>query len=210
MTDAEGSFVERLESREETRLDRLGSEKALIAVTGADLSTQTVLRTVAAETLALEAVYADWAETTDGEVADAFADAAAAAGDRYDRLVADLETESDPDGAPVVDHLAAETDPVEQVAAGLVAYPLVAERTHLQVVSFFVNEADARRADQFRAFRTAAQERAEAGETLLGTVCEDEGDWNRADAAASALVEVAYEDYASTLEGLGLDPKPVC
>jgi len=42
-----------------------------------------------------------------------------------------------------------------------------------------------------------------------GRLCSDD-DRDRAVAAASAVVDLAYDEYAASLEGMGIDPKPVC
>ncbi len=77
-------------------------------------------------------------------------------------------------------------------------------------MSFFINEADERRADVFRDLRADTRENVEDGVAILAERCEDDDDWNRAFDAATETVQVAYDDYADTLTGMGLDPKPIC
>lgn len=95
------------------------------------------------------------------------------------------------------------------MAAGLVARPLVASRSLLEVINFFVNEGDADAAAVFRELRAETDEQVVAGGEVLATVCpDDDREW--ALDAAEAAVDAAYDEYAETLEGFGIDPKPVC
>jgi hypothetical protein len=72
-------------------------------------------------------------------------------------------------------------------------------------VSFFVNEADEQRADTFREIRQEASA-LDYGETALEHLSESERD--PAATAATEAIEAAYDDYAETLEEMGLDTKP--
>jgi hypothetical protein len=194
-----------------TELDRLGSEKALVAVTGAQLEPGPVLSAPARLLAGAAATFADWAGTTDGAAGEAFADVAATTTEHGDALL-DLTDGVDADGDPpfVVDELrTAETTP-ERVAAGLVAYPMVAERLLLQVINFLVNEGDRSKADTVRDARSDLQAMVDDAADLLEAVCGNDGDWVTAQKAATDAVGTAYDEYATSLEEMGLDPKPVC
>ena len=78
------------------------------------------------------------------------------------------------------------------------------------MINFFVNEADEPTADLFRDLRSETKALTDAGAELLDDVCETDGEWERARRAAEEVIEVAYQEYASTLEEMGLDPAPVC
>lgn len=185
-----------------TELDRLGSEKALIAATGASLEEGAVVRAAAARERALAATLAEWDDAADGTVSEAFGGAAGAASDRLDRL------DAAPEGDDAFgDHLRTLQSVPERVGAGLVAAPLVLDRFYLQVVSFFVNEGDERGAELARDLRTDASDldRARTGLAAL----DDAGREQARDAAVEA-VGVAYSAYADALGELGLDPKPIC
>jgi hypothetical protein len=220
------TVVDAVGEQRATELDRLGSDKYLIAATGADLSSGPVLRTVARSAAGGRDVFERWAGAESGDVAAAFADAADREADAYERVVAaaDLgEVAADSAGGSeavrdaadspeaAVTAALSETDgTVERVAAGLVGRPLVADRTLLQVVSFFVNEADENRAQLARELRSDADARLEAGTALLDSVAESDEDVERAQAAAARVVADAYAAYADALEAMGVDPKPVC
>ena len=207
-----------------TQLDRLGSDKYLIAATGADLEPAPVLRTLAESAASGRATFDSWAAeangTADGSVGDAFEDVAAREADHFDRVVDSLVALPD-DGADASESIDASADPMDatlaaqdgtvaRVAAGFVGRPLVADRTRLQVVNFFVNEADESRADLARDIRSDAQSRLDEATAFLDDVCAAERDWDRARAAAESIIGAAYEDYAERLESMGVDPKPVC
>ncbi|WP_440765559.1 rubrerythrin family protein [Natronorubrum sp. DTA7] len=205
-------FQDSVEESMSDELERLGSSKLLVALTDADLTEETVLRTVAdSERAAMETVesWADDEEHTDAR--DAFAEFCEQEREHYDRVMTFLDGEYDAeaDASELHDRLRS----LETTAArlgGLVGRSLVGERTHLQVVSFFVNEGDERRADVFRELRTETAAQGDRSAELLETVCEGSEDWNRARTAAEEAIDAAYDAYAGSLNDLGLDPKPIC
>jgi hypothetical protein len=205
------AFIEEVHERKRTELDRLGSDKALLAATGADLSTGAVLETVALSLEGLQATLAEWAEGASADPArDAFADAAASLAEDGKRVGRELDAE--PAGAPPapLPTVRRHERPVGRVAAAFVGHGLVFDGTLLQAVSFFVNEAERGRADLMRDLREATGDRVEDGAATLGTLCAEEGDWDDARHAADAVVDAAYDEYTGTLSGMGIDPKPVC
>lgn len=203
------SFVDQVREDNATALDRLGSEKALVATTEAALDTATVLETAAAAEARAAATFEAWADSEENDRARAaFTDAAEREREHYDRICDHGGVEaSDPSADALHETLRAFDGAVERVAGGLVARPLVASRTLLQVINFFVNEADTTTAELFRDLRSETDEQVEVGAGVLEEICDD---WDRATAAADETVETAYEEYAETLDGLGIDPKPVC
>jgi len=205
------ALVDELRENKRTELDRLGSGKALLAMTRADMTTGTVLEQVALTLDGLRTTLENWAAGTDVATArEAFLDAAASLEEGYDRVVAELGTEPVGDVPASVTEVRAFDRPGERVAAGLVGQGLVLDRTLLQVVSFFVNEADGTRADLARDLRSAATDRVDAGAGTLEELCGGVDEWDRARAAAGDVVEAAYGEYVATLEDLGFDPKPIC
>jgi len=197
-----GATINAVRDQTETERDRLGSDKVLIAATDATLETEVVLTTAATRESGLADALGQWAAEADSDVATQFEGAAEAAAERADRIDADA---GDPDG--FIDHLETVSGTARRVGAGLIAAPLVADRFYLQVVSFFINEADEQRADTFREIRREASA-LDDGETALGHLSESERE--TAAAAATEAIGAAYDDYAETLEAMGLDPKPVC
>ena len=210
------SFRESVESAKATELNRLGSQKLLLALTDADLDRPTVLRVAADSENAARNTFEAWASDEDDPAArEAFGQVAAEEGDHYDRVVSAMADETreayDPaDGGTLHSYLRGREDAVERVAAGLVGRGIVASKTHLQLISFFVNEQDETRANLFRELRSETEDRIDEGLDLLAALCETDEDWERAQAVAEYVVQVSYDDYADSLEGMGLDPKPIC
>lgn len=205
-------FVERVRSANETALTRLGSEKALVATTEAALDRKTVLEAAAAAEARAAATFESWSDDeADERAREAFAAAAEREREHYDRVceLGEVSVE-DPPADALHDHLRGLEETVPRVGAGLVGRPLVASRSLLQVINFFVNEGENDAADVFRALRAETDDQAEAGGEVVADVCADADDVDRAAAAAEAAIDAAYGEYAETLEGLGIDPKPVC
>jgi rubrerythrin len=215
------TFRADLAATKRTELDRLGSNKLLVAVTGADLSTEAVLRVAADSENAAHNTFAGWAEDeSDEDARDAFAAVAEQERAHLDRVMAELEelnetNETDEpyepaDGGAIHEYLRGRDEAVQRVAAGMVGRSLVVDQTHKQLVSFFVNEADERRANLFRDLRSETEDTLDAGLELLDALCTTDEDWEDAQAVAAYVIQVAYDDYEDSLRGMGIDPKPVC
>lgn len=211
------AFRDRVESEKGTELDRLASNKLLLALTDAMLEEETVLRVAAESEHAARETFGRWAETEADEAArEAFETVAEQEATHYERVVGAMDddgfepTDPDGDGGPMHAYLRGRDDTVERIAAGMVGRSLVSVRAHTQVISFFINEADEKRADLFRDLKAETQETLERGLDLLESTCEDEDDWERARMVATYVVQVAYDDYADALSGMGMDPKPIC
>jgi len=185
-----------------TERSRIGSDKALIAHTGATLEADAVWRAVATREAGLADALEGWTDESEDAIAGAIERAAAAAADRLDHIDA---TPGERDSLSA--HLHTVEGRPERVGAGLVAVPLVSGRLYLQVVSFFVNEADERSADVARELRASASDFGPAKDALAAL---SEAEREQARDAAVEAVGVAYEEYATALESMGLDPKPVC
>lgn len=206
------TFVERAEDAKATELDRLGSGKLLVALTDAELTAERVLAVAATSEYAAAETFHGWAADEPADDArSAFEAVAAQEDEHFDRVRAHLDS-FDPPGTPGPMHayLRGRADTVERVAAGLVARPLVSARTHTQVISFFINEADREVTDLFRDLKAETEAVVDRGTALLESTCEGDEDWERARATAEYLIQVAYDDFADGLAGLGLDPKSIC
>lgn len=213
-------FTATVREERATELDRLGSEKALVAATDARLDADRVLASAARTERRAAETFDRWAESaaTD-EVRDAFERVADRERAHHDRIAehvdgtedadaVDADAAADPDALHA--YLRELDDSVERVAAGMVARPLVASRSLLQTINFFVNEADESAAATFREIRSETDAMADDGAELLESICGSDDDWERAERAALETVDRAYREYADSLENLGIDPKPVC
>ena len=186
-----------------TALDRLGSEKSLLALTEARLETPAVLSAAGAALASARATLSDWAADAGGPVADALAAAAERLADAAGRVADSLDAAL-PGDSPFVS-LAGDSD-AGRAGAGLVGLGLVLDRVFLQCVSFFVNEADTARADLFRDLREVTDDLLDTAADLGldGEAAEDAAE------AAGAVVDAAYGAYVDRLEAMGFDPKPIC
>jgi len=205
-------FLETVRESNATALDRLGSEKALVATTDAVLERERVLETAAAAEARAATTFETWADDEpDDRAREAFRDAAARERDHHGRVceLGDVAA-SDPPADPLHDYLRGLETTVERAAGGLVARPLVASRTLLQVISFFVNEGEPGAADAFRDLRSETDEQVETGTAVVAAVRDGPDDRARAEEAAGRTIQAAYGAYADSLEGMGIDPKPVC
>ncbi|QRV15674.1 rubrerythrin family protein [Haloterrigena salifodinae] len=207
-------FRDAVEESMDSELERLGSSKLLVALTDADLTVETVLRTVADSERAAMETFEGWADDEGPEDAqELFAEFRDQEREHYERVADLLEGETDADadatGGPMHETLRSLEDTSSRLG-GLVGRSMVGERTHLQVVSFFVNEGDERQADQFRELRSETAAQGDRALELLEEVCDEDGDWDRAREAAEEAIEVAYDAYAGSLDEMGIDPKPIC
>jgi len=201
-----------VEDDKRTELDRVGSSKFLIAATDANLAEEPVLRAAASSEFAAAETFAAWADDEDDDAAaDAFAAVAEQEREHYERVADLLPDDFEPaDGGPMHAYLRDREDTVDRVAGGLVGRPLVSVRSHTQVISFFVNEADEGTANLFRELKTETKAELDRGLELLDELCADADDWERAQSVAGYTVQVAYDDYADALTELGVDVKPLC
>ena len=213
------SFRETVETAKATQLSRLGSEKLLVALTEATLDRERVLEVAACSEYAARETFDAWAaDEADHDAREAFEAVAAQEREHLERVLDLLDDDSfdpadadgDGDGGPMHSYLRGRDDAVERIAGGMVGRPLVSLRTHTQVVGFFVNEADERTADVFRDLRGETEAVLTDGLALLERECDGDDDWERARMVAEYTVQVAYDDYADALAGMGLDPKPLC
>ncbi|WP_117591341.1 rubrerythrin family protein [Haloprofundus halophilus] len=214
-------FRETVEASKRTELDRLGSSQLLVALTDAELDAESVLRVAAGSEAAAYGTFSSWAEVEDHDAArEAFETVAEQEAEHYERVVAAMDHASDAaesveaaaeaDSGPMHAYLRGRDDTVSRVAGGMVGRSLVSLRTHTQIISFFVNEADEKRADLFRDLKNETKDTLERGLELLDGGCETDDDWERARATAEYVVQLAYDDYADALGELGLNPKSVC
>ena len=192
-----------IEDEYETELSRLGSSKALYAITEGEMETAAVLANLADSMAAAAETFDGWSD--DGDHSDVFATAAETARDLAERI-AGVADDAEPVATPTpVDETLRGLDDPDARLGGLLAWTMITDRTLAQAVGFFVGNADTKAADLFRDLRSAVDDlRAEAAEDLEGA------DADAATGAASAVVEAAYGHYVDTLEGMGVKVKPVC
>jgi len=191
-------FVDTISSENQTPLSRLGSSKALYAITEGEMEEDVVLSSAATTVHHVAETVGDW----DGDV---FAAAADTAGDQYETITGKLDGHEPGERSAALETLA-EQDGTAARLGGFVGWTLVAKKTFEQLTGYFVGQADPQTSQTFREMGSDIEDlRSEALDALA-----DDGDWESAEAAASEVVQAAYDEYVETLEGLGVNPKNVC
>ena len=201
MTD--GTIQAAIEDEYETELSRLGSSKALYALTGGEMETEAVVAGLADRAATAAGTFEGW--TDDEAFDDFFATTAETARDHAERI-AETEDVADPADAPAPpDEVLRNLDDSDARLGGLIAWAMITDRTLAQAVGFFVGNADTTAADLFRDLRSDLDVRLEEALAHAEDVDDDV-----ARAAASDVVEAAYDHYADSLEAMGVKVKPVC
>ena len=201
-----GDFLDRIRDDNETALSRLGSSKALYALTDGEMEGDAVLTAAADGAHAAAETLEEWA---DESAADAFGEAAAAERDHYETLAGKLDDYEASGTAAIQVYLRGLDDDVARLG-GLVGAALAEKKRATQMSGFFTGEADPQTASLFRGYGSDLEGRWSEGLDALDDTCESDDDWERAAEAASAAIQAAYDDYVEKLEAMGVNPKPVC
>jgi len=188
----------------ETEFSRLGSSKAMYALTAGDMDGDAVRAAAAADALAFAAVLEGW--DADDATAALYADLAAAARGHADAVAGDPEPGEEP---PLYDALSG-FDAAPARLGGLLGRYLVVSEYASQMVGFFVGDADPAAADDFRGLRSEVDAERDRVVEALDSVCGSDDGWTAARDAAETVIEAAYDDYVATLESMGIKPKNVC
>ncbi|MFK8214852.1 transcription antitermination protein [Haloferax volcanii] len=196
-------LLDTLRDDHETPLSRLGSSKALYAVTGGEMDADAVRAAAAAEAAAAADLFDWWADDEPND------EAAALFSDLADTARAHAETvDAEPDGSkPNVYDVLAEFETTDGRLGGALARALVSLKTVEQMVGFFVGDADPMAANDFRTLKSDLNDQLDALEAAVSDLVDDDA---VAREAADAVVEAAYDEYVETLEGMGVKPKNVC
>ncbi|MFA1609715.1 transcription antitermination protein [Halobellus rubicundus] len=189
----------------ETAFSRLGSSKAMYALTAGEMDGDSVRAAAAADALALASVLDDWADDGDADVRSLYADLAAAAREHAESVADDPSLD---ESAPLYDALDGFESTPERLG-GLLGRYLVSLEYVGQMVGFFVGDADPMAANDFRGLRSDLESERDRVAEALDAAC-DGDDWDLAGDAADAVIEAAYDDYVETLQSMGIKPKNVC
>ena len=188
-------FVTTLREDNRTALSRLGSSKALYALTEGEMEPAAVERAVATLATGASDQFGAW----DGEL---FSEAARAATEHREAVAPDAEPA---DTFALTDALGEPDTEAERLGA-FVGWTLVAETLTDQCTGFFTGQADPMTASTFREYSGTIDALRERALDRLADV----DDRDAAAAAATAVIQAAYDEYVETLEALGVNPKPVC
>lgn len=194
----------------ETALSRLGSSKSLYAITDGEMTEEAVVETAADRIHAASETLASWVpEEGNEDAAEAYDEFADEDADHYEDLLDKLDDHSPGQVSPAQAELREADSTLERLGA-LLGHTLVTKKLTEQRTGFFVGEADPTTASTFRGYGAVLDDRVERLVDLLEDACESDQDREDATAAASAVIQAAYEEYTDRLEAMGVNPKPVC
>jgi rubrerythrin len=205
-------LLEAVREDSRTELSRLGSSKALYADTMGEMETAAVLRSAATAEHAAAETYDSWADSEDGDVAEAFRATAEEERSHYETVLEQFDGDHDPEAGElpaIQSYLRGLEGSVERVG-GFLGRTLAAEKSKDQVTGFFVGQAKPRVASTFRGMGGDLDAQLERATALLEELCDTDEDWERAREAANGAITAAYDEYVERLEGMGVNPKPVC
>jgi hypothetical protein len=203
-------FLDAVREANRTALSRLGSSKALYADTEGDLDEGPVLRAAATAEGAAAETFETWAEESEGDVAEAFAETAAEERAHHETVLDLLDGEPEPGELPAIQAYLRDLEGDVERVGGFLGRTLAAEKSKDQLVAFFVGQADPATSRTFRGMGDDLDAQLDRGVSLLADLCDDDADWERALEAASGAIQAAYEEYTERLESMGVNPKPVC
>lgn len=195
------TFHARVEAEVADELDDLGSRRLLAALSGGDLTRRALVAVLANSEFAARRTFEAWLDDADGRTRTTFEDLLAQERRHYERVAGLLDGHEPVDGGLLHAYLRSREAPVERTGAGLVGRPLYTLRAHEQLLDFFEgrDEQVVAVVEELHADTTLVVDR---GVALLGDVCADGDDWERALAAASYAVTVAHDDYRDGLAEL--------
>jgi rubrerythrin len=202
-------FVDAVREDSKTPLSRLGASKALYADTAGEMDDEGVLAAAADRAHHAAETFEAWAAEEEGEVADLFS-AAAETERGHAETAADEHGDYEPGDPPGVQAYLRELEGTVERVGAFVGWALAAGNNADQVVGYFVGQASPMTASTFRDVSDDYDEHAERASESLESVCDGDDDWERARESAGEAIDADYDEYFETLEGLGVNPKPVC
>lgn len=158
-------LLDTLRDDHETPLSRLGSSKALYAVTGGEMDGDAVRTAAASEAAAAADLFDWWADDEpNDEAAALFSDLADTAREHADAV------DAEPDGSkPNVYDVLAEFETTDGRLGGALARALVSLKTVEQMVGFFVGDADPMAANDFRTLKSDLNDQLDTLEATMTT-----------------------------------------
>jgi hypothetical protein len=201
------AIIEHLESAYETELARLGSSKAMYAVTGGEMESEAVLRTMADRAIAGAITFEAWAEDMEGELAAGLEQVADDLREHAESMASHAGGYEPSDAQTALEAHLRSLEGTADRLAGFVAWAEVTDRTLSQAVGFFVGNADTQAANLFRDVRATLGDEVDA---FLENADLPDADSETIESVAGEAVEAAYGHYVDALERLGIKVKPVC
>lgn len=206
------AVIDEVRERRHTELSRLGSSKALYAATGGEIETDSVLHAAADAEFSAFETFSTWAEDSGkDEIRRLFEGVAETERDHYETVIDRLDDEHEPPKHPPVPHpiLRSYDDPIDRLG-GFIGRTIASDRSKQQVIGYFVGDADPQTASLFRSLVSDLDGQLEEADSVLESIVRSEEERQRATDAADDVITAIYDEYVTSLEDLGVNPKPVC
>ena len=201
-------FAEAVRTDNETALSRLDSPKALYADTEGAMGAEAVLRAAATAAFHARESFEGWVDDeTNDDAAEAFETTAAEEGEHYGLVTGEVAGEHEPGETPALqESLRTQTDTIGRAGAFL-GWAMVSDRSTGRRTGFFVDEADTDGTVLFREIGDDTEAQLTRARDLLGEVCAEPADWERASEAASDAIGAAHDEYTETLTEMDENPE---
>lgn len=202
--------IDALEAEYETEISRLGSSKALYAISNGEMEADVVLGSLAARATETASILEDWSgEEESGEASELFSTVAGGIREYADEL-AGLASAEDGSGSTAFHEYLSSVDSTEARLGALLGWLLVGDQSYLQGVGFFVGSQQSDAADVLRDVRDDIDAYQDDVVAVVDSVCSSDAALSDVEEAASGLIEAAYDEYVESLESMGIDVKPIC
>lgn len=201
--------IETLEEEFETEISRLGSSKALYAISNGEMDADVVLGSLAARADETASILEEWGETAESEASELFSSVAAGVREYADEL-AGLASGDGGSGSTEFHSYLSSVDSSPRRLGALLGWLVVSDQSYLQGVGFFVGSQHGDSADVLRDIRDEVDDYQDDVLAAIDVVCSNDAEVSQVVAAASELIEAAYDEYVESLESMGIDVKPIC
>lgn len=200
---------ETIEHNYETELSRLGSSKAMYALSEGDMTAESIRATLASRLDGVARVLSSWT-VEDDSIATESLDSLASTLEAHAQQLHPSEEGSDPEEQFALAQQLSSFESQAERTGGLLGWLLVIDETLSQAVGFFVGNADPSSADTLRSIRDEISRVGDNAVVDLATGVTDDEAFATVEASTETIIETAYDEYVATLEELGVQVKPVC
>ncbi len=201
-------LVENIEVEKKTELSRLNSSKNLLAQTDGEIDVENILKeTINSENSAIKTFQAWKKSEKNSEIKENLNDFESIEKGHLKKVEKEINNRYSPiDNSSLHEYMRSLEATQERLGA-LIGRSLVSDNTLKQTTVFFVGRGEEKRADIFREMRKDNKEILDKTKKMLNKTCKD---WGIPERTAKKTIDIVYSNYAETLEGLGINPKPVC
>lgn len=207
----EGSdVIDTIEEEFETELSRLGSSKALYAISRGEMDTDVVLGVLSARAVETASILEEWSTDEEAGEASELFDSIAQEIRAYAGELEAMASNGDDAGSTAFHDYLTAVDSTPGRLGAFVGWLFVSDQSYLQGVGFFVGSQQGDAADLLRDARSDIEAFEERTVAVIDGVCTSDDAYNEVVEAASGLVEAAYDEYVESLESMGIDVKPIC